>query len=103
MLWVRISQGRYSAANHPPVPGGGRPSSATRPQWGPGRAYRVVPTRANGQPALGVYLADPHASACRAYCLLVITTAGDHITAITSFSTNVMTRFGLPRTLPETD
>jgi RNA polymerase sigma-70 factor (TIGR02960 family) len=69
----------------------------------PGRTYRVVPTRANGQPACGLYLADPHASVYRAYCLLVITTAGDHITAITSFSTNVMTRFGLPRTLPETD
>jgi hypothetical protein len=60
-------------------------------------------TRANGQPAFGMYLADPHASVYRAYTLLVITTAGDHITAITSFSTNVMTRFGLPRTLPETD
>jgi RNA polymerase sigma-70 factor (TIGR02960 family) len=69
----------------------------------PGRTYRVVPTRANGQPAFGLYLADPHASIYRAYCLLVITTAGDHITAITSFSTNVLTRFGLPRTLPETD
>ena len=69
----------------------------------PGRTYRVVPTRANGQPAFGLYLADPHASVYRAYCLLVITTAGDHIAAITSFSTNVMTRFGLPRTLPETD
>jgi hypothetical protein len=69
----------------------------------PGRTYRAVPTRANGQPAFGLYLADPHASLYRAYCLLVITTSGDHITAITSFSTNVMTRFGLPRTLPETD
>src|SRR5690349_3001109 len=56
----------------------------------PGRTYRVVPTRANGQPAFGLYLADPHASLYRAYCLLVITTSGDHITAITSFSTNVM-------------
>ena len=35
--------------------------------------------------------------------LSVITTSGDHITTITSFSTNVMTRFGLPRTLPGTD
>ena len=68
----------------------------------PGRTYRVVPTRANGQPALGLYLADPHASVYRAYSLLVITTAGDHITAITGFNTNVMARFGLPRTLPET-
>jgi RNA polymerase sigma-70 factor (ECF subfamily) len=67
----------------------------------PGRTYRVVPTRANGQPAFGLYLADPHASVYRAYCLLVITTAGDHITAITCFSSNVMTRFGLPRTHPK--
>ncbi|MFB4302429.1 sigma-70 family RNA polymerase sigma factor [Actinomadura sp. NTSP31] len=70
----------------------------------PGRTYRVVPTRANGQPAFGLYLADPHAGVYRAYSLLVITTAGDHITSITGFNnTNVMTRFGLPRTLPETD
>jgi RNA polymerase sigma-70 factor (TIGR02960 family) len=69
----------------------------------PGRTYRVVPTRANGQPAFGLYLADAHASVYRAYCLLVITTAGDRIAAITAFSTNVMTRFGLPRTFPETD
>lgn len=69
----------------------------------PGRIYRVVPTRANGQPAFGLYLADPRASVYRAYALLVITTAGDHITAITCFSTSVMTRFGLPRTLPGTD
>ncbi|HLY67524.1 MAG TPA: RNA polymerase subunit sigma-70, partial [Chloroflexota bacterium] len=69
----------------------------------PGRTYRVVPTRANGQPAFGMYLADPHASVYRAYSLLVITTAGDYITAITGFNTNVMTRFGLPRTLPDTD
>ena len=69
----------------------------------PGRSYRVVPTRANGQPALGLYLAGPHASVYRAYCLLVVTTGGDHITAITGFSASVMTRFGLPRTLPGTD
>jgi RNA polymerase sigma-70 factor (TIGR02960 family) len=69
----------------------------------PGRTYRVVPTRANGQPAFGMYLADPHASVYRAYSLLVIATAGDHITAITGFTTDVMARFGLPRNLPETD
>jgi RNA polymerase sigma-70 factor (TIGR02960 family) len=69
----------------------------------PGRTYRVVPTRANGQPAFGLYLADPHASVYHAYSLLVITTAGDRITVITGFNTNVMTRFGLPRTLPGTD
>jgi RNA polymerase sigma-70 factor (ECF subfamily) len=50
-----------------------------------------------------MYLADPHTSIYRAYSLLVIATAGDHITAITGFTTDVMPRFGLPRTLPETD
>ena len=69
----------------------------------PGRTYRVVPTRANGQPAFGLYLADPHADVFHAYCFLVITADGDRITAITSFSTSVMTRFGLPRTLPEAE
>jgi RNA polymerase sigma-70 factor (TIGR02960 family) len=69
----------------------------------PGRTYRVVPTRANGQPAFGLYLADPHAGVYRAYSLLVITTAGDRITVITGFTTDVMARFGLPRTLSATD
>jgi hypothetical protein len=50
-----------------------------------------------------MYLADPHAGVYRAYSLLVITTAGDQITVITGFTTDVMTRFGLPRTLPGAD
>jgi len=65
-----------------------------------GRSYRAVPTRANGQPAFGLYLADPHASVYRAYAFLVIAIVGDHITGITAFTANVMARFGLPRTLP---
>jgi RNA polymerase sigma-70 factor (TIGR02960 family) len=69
----------------------------------PGRTYRVIATRANAQPAFGLYLADPHAGVYRANCFLVITATGDHITAITSFTTDVMARFGLPRTLPEGD
>jgi RNA polymerase sigma-70 factor (ECF subfamily) len=69
----------------------------------PGRDYRVVPTSANGQPAFGLYLGDPRAGVHRAYCLLVITIAGDRITAITCVTTNVMASFGLPRTLPEAE
>ena len=61
----------------------------------PGLTYRVVPTRANGQPAVALYLAD------HAYSLLVITTSGDQITAITCFTPEVLPRFGLPRTLPD--
>jgi RNA polymerase sigma-70 factor (TIGR02960 family) len=69
----------------------------------PGRSYRVVQTRANGQPAFGVYLADPHTAAFRAYALFVVTVEGDRIGAVTGFDMSVMPRFGLPRTLPETD
>ena len=69
----------------------------------PGRSYRAVPTRANGQPAFGMYLTDPHTGVFRAYGLLVVTIAGDRITAITGFGASVMPRFGLPRTLPGTD
>src|SRR5216683_2820918 len=69
----------------------------------PGRSYRVVPTRANGQPAFGMYVADPHTGVYRAYGLLVVTIAGDRITAVTGFNASVMPRFGLPRTLPGTD
>jgi len=65
-----------------------------------GRSYRMVPTRANGQPAFATYVADPHTGAHRAYGLLVVTIAGDRITAITGFNASVLPRFGLPRTLP---
>ena len=66
----------------------------------PGRSYRAVPSRANGQPALGMYLADPHSGVFRNYGLLVITIADERITALTGFPGNVTSRFGLPRTLP---
>jgi RNA polymerase sigma-70 factor (TIGR02960 family) len=69
----------------------------------PDRSYRVVPTRANGQPALGMYMADPRTGVYRAYGLHVVTIAGDRIGAVTGFEASVMPRFGLPRTLPGTD
>jgi hypothetical protein len=69
----------------------------------PGRSYRVVPTRANGQPAFGMYMPDPHTGVYRAYALHVVTIADDRIAAVTGFAASVMPRFGLPRTLPGTD
>jgi RNA polymerase sigma-70 factor (TIGR02960 family) len=66
-----------------------------------GGALRVVPTRANSQPAFGCYLPDPHAAIARPYGMIVVTLAGDAIAAITWFSdTGVFRHFGLPRTLP---
>jgi RNA polymerase sigma-70 factor (ECF subfamily) len=66
----------------------------------PDRSYRVVPTRANGEPAFGMYVADPHTGVFRAYGLLVVTIAGDRIGVVTGFDASVLPRFGLPRTLP---
>jgi len=66
-----------------------------------GRGHRLVPTRANGQPAFGHYLQDPHAPVARGSGLLVLTLQGDQIAAITRFGdSGVLARFGLPRTLP---
>ena len=66
-----------------------------------GAPLRVVPTRANAQPAFGCYLPDAHAAIARPYGLIVLTLEGDAIAAITWFSdTGVFRHFGLPRTLP---
>jgi RNA polymerase sigma-70 factor (ECF subfamily) len=65
-----------------------------------GRRYRLVPTRANRQPAFGVYLREPLTDLWRAFGFLVITASGDRITAITRFDNAVLPHFGLPRTLP---
>ena len=65
-----------------------------------GRRYRLVATRANGQPAFGVYVRDPRTGVLHANGLLVLTLAGDRISMITRFDNSVMPRFGLPRSLP---
>jgi hypothetical protein len=65
-----------------------------------GAALRVVPTRANTQPAFGCYLPDAQAA------ISPLRTARAHarrdaIAAITWFAdTRVFRHFGLPRTLP---
>jgi RNA polymerase sigma-70 factor (ECF subfamily) len=64
----------------------------------PGR--QLVATRANGQPAFGLYLPDPHTRILHGVGMLVLTLAGDRISAITRFETSLLAQFGLPRTLP---
>jgi RNA polymerase sigma-70 factor (TIGR02960 family) len=71
----------------------------SRTWWGV-QATKLVPTRANGQPAFGYYLQDPHAPVAHANGLVVLTLAGDKISAITRFGDNSLyPHFGLPRTL----
>ena len=73
---------------------------STVPAGGALERFRLVPARANGQPAFGCYLRDPHAPVARAYGLMVLTLSGDRVAAITGFAgTSVFGPFGLPRTL----
>jgi RNA polymerase sigma-70 factor (TIGR02960 family) len=65
-----------------------------------GTPLRVVPTRANTQPAFGCYLPDAQAAIARPYGLIVLTLEGDAVAAITWFAdTGVFRHFGLPRRL----
>jgi RNA polymerase sigma-70 factor (TIGR02960 family) len=66
-----------------------------RPDW----TYDFVPTRANGQPALGAYLRAP-TGIRQGIGLVVLTLSGDRISAITRFDTGVLPSFTLPRSLP---
>jgi RNA polymerase sigma-70 factor (TIGR02960 family) len=63
-------------------------------------ALRLVPTRANGQPAFACYLPSAHTDIARPYGLFVLTLQRDRISAITWFAdSSVFPQFGLPRTL----
>jgi RNA polymerase sigma-70 factor (TIGR02960 family) len=65
-----------------------------------GGPLRLVPTRANGQPAFGCYFPSPQTEIARPRGLLVLTLEGDQISAITWFAdSSVFPLFGLPRTL----
>jgi RNA polymerase sigma-70 factor (TIGR02960 family) len=67
--------------------------------FGAGRRFDLVATRANGQPAFGVYLRAPdgirHGTG-----LYVLTLTGDRICAMIRFEASVLPWFGLPRSLP---
>ena len=65
-----------------------------------GPPLRLVPTRANGQPAFGCYLPSTQTEVARPVGLLVVTLDGVRISALTWFGdSSVFPLFGLPRTL----
>jgi RNA polymerase sigma-70 factor (ECF subfamily) len=68
--------------------------------FGAGRRFDLVPTRANGQPAVGAYLRAPTGTR-HGVGLYVLTLTGDRICAMTRFENNVLPWFGLPRSLPD--
>ena len=68
--------------------------------WLGPEGVRLVPTRANAQPAFGYYLQDSRSPIAHAGGMLVLTLEGDRVSAITRFGdTSVFPYFGLPRTL----
>jgi RNA polymerase sigma-70 factor (TIGR02960 family) len=65
-----------------------------------GRTLDLVPARANGQLAFGLYLRAPTGGIRHGTGLDVLTLTGDRISAITHFDNSVLPSFGLPRSLP---
>jgi RNA polymerase sigma-70 factor (TIGR02960 family) len=73
---------------------------STVPAGGALQRFRLVATRANGEPAFGFYLKDPLCPIARGTGIIVLTLEGDRVAAITAFhDTSVFPYFGLPRTL----
>jgi len=69
-------------------------TTAFRPGW----TSRLLPTRANGQPAFGFYVRDPQTGEFYTVGLMVLTLAGTQISAMTRFESSNLPRFGLPAT-----
>jgi RNA polymerase sigma-70 factor (ECF subfamily) len=65
----------------------------------PGR-FQMIPTAANGQPALAAYMRDG-GGVYRAHAVQVLTVAASRITRVTSFNDpGLLATFGLPQAVP---
>jgi len=90
----------------PPVPMQYQGRELAARFWGatafrPGRSARLVPTRANGQPAFGLYVREQRGMVADGNGILVLTLAGSQISAVTGFpGHNALRSFGLPVALP---
>ena len=66
-----------------------------------GVTTKLVATRANGQPAFGIYRIDRQTGVFRGTGLFVLGISGGKIRTITRFEGSLLSRFGLPRILSE--
>ena len=71
--------------------------TAIHPHWR--QMDRLVPVRANGQPAWGEYRRDPATDVLHVTGVYVVGLSGDRVCELTRFETAVAPHFGLPRTL----
>ncbi len=67
--------------------------------FGSDRRFDLVPTRANGQPAFGVYVRAADGIS-HGVGLFVLALTGNRICALTRFENSVLPWFALPRSLP---
>jgi RNA polymerase sigma-70 factor (ECF subfamily) len=66
------------------------------------RRYRLIPTRANGQPAFACYFDDAYTPIRRMHGILVLTVAPNGISGLTRFlDSGTPAHFGFPRILPD--
>lgn len=70
-------------------------ATAFRPGW----TARLIPTRANGQPAFGFFARDPETGDFYTVGLMVLTLSGTQVSAMTRFDSSTLPRFELPATL----
>jgi RNA polymerase sigma-70 factor (ECF subfamily) len=87
-----------------PLEYNGRPAIGeflrTRPLWREGERVRLVPTRANCQPAFAYYMPDSQADVWRIGGIFVLTVEDEEIVEITRFGEGGwLPWFGLPRVL----
>ena len=67
----------------------------------PGRQWRLLPTRANGSPAFGLYRREAEAEAYQLFGLLVLDVEGEQIASLVAFlETSSLLFFALPSTFP---
>jgi RNA polymerase sigma-70 factor (TIGR02960 family) len=94
--WLRMPPEPMEYQGHVAITGFFRHAWA----WRGERQVRLVPTRANTQPAFGYYVEDPRAAIAHAGGIIVLTLEGSQISVITRFGdVSVLPYFGLPRTL----
>jgi RNA polymerase sigma-70 factor, ECF subfamily len=92
----------------PPIPVWfqGRAAIATRLStniFTPGRQWRLLPTRANGSPAFGLYRREAEADVYQLAGLVVLGVVGEQIGSLVAFlELSSLSSFALPPTLPST-
>jgi RNA polymerase sigma-70 factor, ECF subfamily len=67
----------------------------------PGRQWRLLPTRANGSPAFGLYRREAVAEVYQLFGLLVLDVVGEQIASLVAFlELSSLSSFALPSTFP---